>query len=595
MKRLGFAYLCMVFLLYGFLLPQARAADVSITATVDKTSASLEDYILLTVVIEGTRTEASLSGLDDFKVSSRGKSSQVRIVNGSMSSSYEFNYVLQPLKPGTYMIGPFSVAHKKKTYTSDTITLTVSKQAARTATGERDAYVTAEVDKQNPYAHEQIIYSFKFYRRVQISKANLSGAPDFEGFVSERLGKEREYRRVINGQTYAVTELRWALFPVQSGVLTIGTTTLDCELVVKERSRRGDRSNNSVFGDSFFGFGARTERKTLRTESLTVMVHQLPAAGRPDGFRQLVGEFELNGSLGETSVHAGDSATLTLRLHGNGTMRAMKTIDLPPLPNVKVYDDMPVFEANQSPEQSGGTLIVKKAIVPLSQGELIIPAVEVSYFNSVEKKYKTARTGPFKLKVLPALQSEALQAVVPVLGAAAKEDIQVLGQDILPIYTGFEVIERAREPRLTNLHYVLVVAPVCLYALFIIIYSIWFRRQSDSARVRARAAWPRFAKQLPMLRSALNESGNDFCGEAARALRDFIGDMFAVTGSALTTAEIKALLTEAGKSAQLVDKIERVLEQCDSGRYGIAVNDVSERQELFKELTQAARELHRSR
>ena len=164
--------------------------------------------------------------------------------------------------------------------------------------------------------------------------------------MSESLGKEREYRRVINGQTYTVTELRWALFPVKSGVLTVDASTLDCEVVVRERGRRRGMFNDPFFDDSFFGFGARTERKTLRTEPLTVMVHQLPAQGRPDGFAQLVGEFELSGSLSETSVPAGDSATLTLRLHGNGNMRGMQTIDLPPLPNVKVYDDKPVFEAD---------------------------------------------------------------------------------------------------------------------------------------------------------------------------------------------------------------------------------------------------------
>ena len=295
-----------VLVLCGLLPLQVCAADVSVSASVDTTTASLEDYIQLSVSVEGTRMEPSLAGLDDFKVTSRGSSSQVRIVNGQMSSSYEYSYLLQPLKPGTFTIGPFTVLHKKTAYASDTITLTISKHSAGTTDTDTDAarvvFVTAEIDNQNPYVHQQIIYSFKFYSRVQIGKAQLSAAPDFEGFVSESLGKEREYRRVINGQTYSVTELRWALFPVKSGVLTIDASTLDCDVVLRERSRRG-RFNDPFFDDSFFGFGARTERKTLRTEPLTVMVHQLPAQGRPDGFAQLVGEFELSGSL-STNVGA---------------------------------------------------------------------------------------------------------------------------------------------------------------------------------------------------------------------------------------------------------------------------------------------------
>jgi hypothetical protein len=592
-------YVFSLLLLCGLAPARVCAEDVSVTATVDKTTVSLDDYIMLTVAVEGTRAEPMLSGLDDFKFSSRGSSSQVRFINGRISSSKEFTFLLQPVKPGTFTIGPFSVVHKKKTYTSDTITLTIVKNPVG-ATGidpdaNRAVFVTAGVDNQNPYAHEQLIYSFKFYRRIQVGKANLTAAPDFEGCVSERLGKEREYQSVIKGQTYAVTELRWALFPVKSGVLTIGETVLDCELVVRERSRRRGTFNDPFFDDSFFGFGTRTEHKTLRTEPITVMVQPLPAVGRPEGFTPLVGDFELNGKLSDASVHAGDSATLTLRLHGNGNMRSMQTIDVPPMPNVKVYDDKPVFEDDQSHKKAAGTLIVKKAIVPMEEGTLVIPAVSVAYFSPTEKKYTTARTGPFTLSVLPAQQPESLRAVVPTGPVASKEDVKVLGRDILPIYTGFDVLEKTSEPRLTLLYYVLAAAPVCVYVLFIGIYSIWFRRQSDSARVRARSAWPRFSKNLPKLRSILKETGNDFSGEAARALREFIGDMLGVTGSALTSAEIRELLAAEGIGAELVLKIQRLLEQCDAGRYGIAAYDASAQQQLFEDITRAARELHRSR
>ena len=348
MKRLGCTYLLFVFLLCVFVPSQICAADVSVIATVDKTNVTLEDSILLSIAVEGADAEPAIDGLDDFRVSPRGNTSRMSFINGRMSSSYEFNYILQPLKTGTFTLGPFSVVHKKTAYTSNAITVTVSKSPARSEGAGRAVYVTAEVDKQSSYVHEQIIYSFKFYRRVQVGKANLSVIPDFEGFVSERLGDEREYQRVINGQTYAITELRWALFPVKTGVLAIGTTTLECELIINDKRRRRGRFDDPFFDNSFFGFSTRTQRKSLRTEPLTVMVHQLPTAGRPDGFRQLVGTFDLSGSLGETSVHAGESATLTLRMRGNGTMHGIQTIDLPSLPNVKVYDDKPVFEVDKN-------------------------------------------------------------------------------------------------------------------------------------------------------------------------------------------------------------------------------------------------------
>jgi hypothetical protein len=578
-------------LLWALVPVRLWAADVSITATVDKTTAALEDYILLSITVEGTREEPALSGVEDFQVSSRGTSSKMSFVNGQMSSSYEYNYVLRPDRAGSFTIGPFSVEHKKTVYASNTVTLSIARGAVGNTNKGRKVYVTAGIDKENPYVHEQIIYSFKFYRRVQVGKANLTVVPDFEGFVSERLDKELEYRRVINGQTYSVTELRWALFPVDSGVLTIGPTALDCELIVRDRGRR----RRGMFDDPFFGFSTRTERKSLRTDSLTVMVHPLPAAGKPGGFGQLVGEFELQGTLSEGPLHAGESATLTLRLSGNGNVRGVKTIDVAPMPNVKVYDDKPVFKADQAQKSASGTLIVKKALVPMQPGELTIPAVEVSYFNPAEKKYTTARTGPFTLSVLPSQQSESLQAVMPAGAGAPKEDVRVLGQDILPIYTDKDVIEDAAEPRLKLLHYMLAAAPVFLYVLVIIAYVLWSRAHSDSRRVRARSAWSRFRKQVPKLRRALSDTDSNFCGDAARALRELIGDMYGVMGSAMTPAEINALLSCAGVAQQLVKKIEHVLEQCDAGHYGVASDDASARRHLFSQVTRAARELHKSR
>ena len=93
----------------------------------------------------------------------------------------------------------------------------------------------------------------------------------------------------------------------------------------------------------------------------------------------------------------------------------------------------------------------------------------------------------------------------------------------------------------------------------------------------------------------LKDSESDFYGEAARILRDFIGDLFGVTGSALTPDEIETLLTGEGIQTGLVGQIKRVLEHCDAGRYGAAVNGMPPQQELFREISQAARELRRSR
>ncbi|MCP4716418.1 MAG: protein BatD, partial [Deltaproteobacteria bacterium] len=189
-------------------------------------------------------------------------SSQVSIVNGRMSSSVEHSYLLFPRKQGVFTVGPFFVRHKGRRVASNSVTLQVRKAAARSDQS-RDIFVEAEVDNERPYQYEQLVYRFKFYRRVKVANASLTESPNFEGFLSESLGKEAEYQKVINGQAYVVTEIRQALFPTKTGVYEIGASTLRCDVVVQKR-----RGRRSFFDDSFFGF-SETVPRVFTTKPIT--------------------------------------------------------------------------------------------------------------------------------------------------------------------------------------------------------------------------------------------------------------------------------------------------------------------------------------
>jgi len=175
-----------------FFASAAYAATTAITATVDKNEASLDDYIVLKVAVEGTRAEPSMPDLSAFKFQSRGTSSQMTIINGSMSSKLEYTYILYPQKPGTFIVGPFTLDDGGKKVQSAPLTITISQsEPQQKDTGE--VFVTASVDNENPYLNEQIIYTFQFCRRVKVASANLAEQPSFDGFLVESLGKEREF------------------------------------------------------------------------------------------------------------------------------------------------------------------------------------------------------------------------------------------------------------------------------------------------------------------------------------------------------------------------------------------------------------------
>lgn len=561
---------------FAFLEGTSRASSVAVVATVDKNEAALEDYILLKLSVKGSREKPSLPDMPAFNVQSRGSSSQVRIVNGQMSSSVEYTYVLYPQKKGAFTLGPFTIKHSGKTIASNRISIRV-QQGSRQTDESRNIFVVAEVDNKNPHLYEQIIYSFKFYRRIKVTNARLTKSPSFEGFISEQLSKAKEYQKVINGQAYFVTEIKHALFPTKPGVLEIPPSTLLCDVILQKR--RQSRSFG-FFDDPFFGF-SETAPRTLRTAPLTIMVRPLPAAGRPPDFQNLVGDFSLTSSLSTNKLEVGDSATLTLTLKGSGNIKNYNAIKFSGLQNFKVYDDKPVFKSEIVGGKIGGKMVIKKALVPLTEGRLTVPLITVSYFNTATDSYKTASTGPHILEVLPPAEREKLHVVETASKAAAKEEVRIIGKDILPIQTSLDALATRKVRPLSLLTFVCLLLPVCGFITTLLTKKIKEKNNLDSGLARSRNAYKDFKKKLPMIKKALKNDEPLFYQTAPKLLKDFIGDKLNIAGSAMTAKELENRLSEALIPLEVIRDLTRVLDFFDCGQFGFKKYSVQEKEEVF--------------
>jgi hypothetical protein len=413
----------------------AESGALEVSAWVDKTEATLEDQIFLTVSISGQRrlpSDPILPPLPDFSVTKGGSSSQTRIVNGSISTSVEATYLLVPRRAGSFTIGPVRIEKKGRTYQSQPISVKILPAAS--STEERPmAFVTQDVDVRDPYVHQQIVYTFRFLRRVQSAEAQWD-PPTFQGFWVEDLGKERQYEKVLNGQRYAVTELKKALYPLSEGPGKIGETRLTCKLVVERGG--GQRGMDSFFGSSFFGGGAQTITKNLGAKPIPLDIRPLPEEGRPEAFEGLVGSFVVQAETGQNRLRVGDSTTLTVTVTGNGNLRDLVELSPANIPGFKVYPDKPSFQVDIQGDTLHGTKVFKKALVPIEHGTLEVPPQEVPYFDPEKGSYQIASTAPIRLTVEENGEKEPLHLVTAGGLPGSKSSIKILGKDILPIHTG---------------------------------------------------------------------------------------------------------------------------------------------------------------
>jgi hypothetical protein len=587
-RGLGFRRLRLLFALaWASLLLVAGAAPESgafeVRAWVDKTEATVEDQIFLTVSISGERRlsgNPQLPPLPDFHVTEGGTSSQTRIVNGSISTSLEITYVLTPRRAGTFTIGPVRMERKGRTYQSQPVTVRILPAASPTE-ARPAAFVTQHVDVEDPYVHQQILYTFRFVRSVQSLEAQWD-PPSFEGFWVEDLGKERQYEQVINGQRYAVTELKKVLYPLSEGPARIEESAVACQLVVP--GGRGPAGIDSFFGSPFFGTRAQTVTRNLRAEPISLRVRPLPEAGRPDGFQGLVGTFTVRAEVGQDRIRAGDSTTLTVTVTGRGNLKDLATVSPEEIAGFKVYPDKPTYQSEIRGDTLVGAKVFKKALVPIESGRIEIPLHEVPYFDPEQGSYRIAAAPPLTITVEAGDQEESLHLVSAAAPAGPKSAIKILGKDILPIHTGLAGA-RNQVPSAGGLYAALgsVLLPPCVFLLCLGRKRRRERLETDQHIVRRKGARKKADRLLKEARRRIRRpEDKEFFSQLSRSLKGLVGDKLNVNTLACTPMEIHRCLTEQGAGEETSAMVRGFLEQLEYDQYAVTRLEAGQREARYR-------------
>lgn len=569
MNRVFVPLVSLLVLLAMTLAPQsARADEIRLRAEVDRTHATLDEQIQLQVIIEGrlrSVEEPERPAFDDFDLYANGRSQSMQIVNGEVSASNIFSYVLVPKREGKFAIGAFTVHLGGKDLKTEPIAITVGggpgiRGAPAPGPGEpetredRDIFVLSRVDKQNAYVNEQILYTFYLYRAeraAQITNLNYT-QPSFQGFWVEKLkdGEKQSYK-MLNGRRYIVQEVPIALFPTTSGKLTIDPASLQVVML------------SSPFGFSLFDRGVE---KVLRTKPVEVNVSMLPVAGKPAIFEGAVGEgLELSAKLDRTEVAEGDPVTVSARVEGVGNVKTFSKPRLGELPQFKVYDADSKTDV-QSVDRVAGSRSWEIVLVPKDEGEHDLGPMRLAYFDTREARYRVLETKPLHVSVVKGTGSGSTLA-----GGAplpSQQDIQILGSDIEHIRTDVALSDDWTPLYRRGLFGALAPLPLLAACGMSIVQRRRKRFASDVALARSSRARKLAAKSLGAARRALDANqGEVFYAEVQRALRQYVGDKLNASATGMTHAELREKLLQAGLTEESTAAVLATLERCDAARF----------------------------
>ncbi|MHB2025859.1 MAG: BatD family protein [Elusimicrobiota bacterium] len=442
--------------------PAAAQNSVSITAQVDKAEVALNEQITLQVTVIGPQTslpDPHIPPLPHFSLYSSGRSQNISIVNGRVSSSIEYTYVLIPRFVGKGEIPPITLDYNGYHAQTSPISIevlksmpaaqtratapaaadqTISESGTPPAGGYPDLFVTAELDKKKAYVDEQATLTVKFYSAVALAGNPQYTPPDLSGFMSEDLPPIRQKMTQINGKNYAVSEIKTAIFPTHSGRISIGPAMARCPIA----GSSGADPFSQDFFNKFFGqaFGS-PEIKTVSTRALEFKAVPLPANGRPDDFSGAVGRFEISALLDKNKARVGDALNLTVTIAGEGNIKAIGDPRMPQLNDFRSYETANSININKNGDHIGGSKVYKTVIIPRITGNLTISPIQFSYFDPNSGTYKTARTSPISVQVKPGTAANSIQTQNGIaIGQAAQTQasgLTPISQDIRYLDTNF--------------------------------------------------------------------------------------------------------------------------------------------------------------
>ena len=583
----------------GVAVPVHAQSDVEITMSLDRGTIGMNETATLTISVSCTGQqqlpEPKLPPLPQFQIFSAGSSTNLEIVNGAMSYSVTYNYLLSPTKEGTFPIRPATILVNSKRYESNELSITVTKSGAAiqgpglkeslTSQGDaKDLFLVAEVDKKTAYVDEQVTLRVKFYRGIRLLSTPNYEPPQTPGFWTNDIPPQKQYYQTVNGRDYLVNEIRTALFPTKPGKLEIGPARVTA--AVPDRSQRRTRDPFSFF-DDVLQQGRNVE---VASRGLTVDVRPLPAEGKTDIFSGGVGSYRISASVDKTDVVVNEAISLTVKISGRGNVKSIPEPALPEMDGFRVEEVSTDHKVSNVEDEIGGTKTFEYLLIPRLPGSHTIKPIILNYFDPGVAQYRSTSTDPIELTIRQG--DMAVGAEIPYN--------MVSGQTINLKETDIRFI-KPQDGRLARRGRILLTSPAFIIAATLPLLVVFGglidvrRRQrlmNDIGYARQRRAGAEAKKRLKQAEEYLHaEDDGRFYAEISAVIYQLIADKLNLSAHGLTSDAVRGLLAEKAIAEELLSETLQVLAEADFGRFAGGAGAGNARGALFDRARRVATQL----
>ncbi|MCC7055521.1 MAG: BatD family protein [Gemmatimonadaceae bacterium] len=334
---------------------------------------------------------------------------------GQAVATREMRYVLRATAPGVLQFGAVvaTLGTQRAASTPKQVVVLPPPTNAVPAIVSRAALTRATlvnfhslVTPDTVWAGEQVTLQVGVFiddeLRAQLQRNPEYIAPSVDGAVAYELPvlNDELPSRDVDGVRYRPFVFARALFPLRAGVLPIPPARLVYTL----------GGAGTMFG--------RQDRKAAVTPARSVVVRELPVAGRLASFAGAVGVYTVRAQLERPTGRVGDAVLLSVRVDGTGNVKL-----LPPpvldIPGAIVSPSGETIAVDSSDLIVRGSKTFRYLVTPRTEGLLDLGVVRYPYFNPVQGRYEEATAPAGALRVAA--------------GAAPEVDDEEPAADALPL------------------------------------------------------------------------------------------------------------------------------------------------------------------
>jgi hypothetical protein len=307
-----------------------------------------------------------------------GTSSFQQIINGRATIETRATWNFQATRPGTFTIPGRTVRISGEDVQIPPVTFEVVPMDDETRTR---VFLRFSLPEGPYFVGEAIPARIGLMVRRDVGRANY-GRPDRigEAFINTPIGNDPSRTSTqVDGRFYEVLIWDTVLTPIKSGPAELSFQQ-QVEIQINEQDNRFP----SIFNLS----RGRVESYTLSSDTISTEVLPLPEEGRPDSFRDAVGDFTVTAELSSRDLQVGEPITLTIAIEGTGNFDRISPPEIPEWDGWRLYP--PKVEFTPSGEDGlTGRKTFEYILIPQETSIKEIPEIRYATFNPETEAYST--------------------------------------------------------------------------------------------------------------------------------------------------------------------------------------------------------------